>query len=48
MTRVSEVFAPIAANVGLYRNLYERVYLKMYERLLPLFKEIQDITGYPQ
>jgi len=23
------------------------VYLKMYDRLAPLYKEIQDITGYP-
>jgi hypothetical protein len=24
------------------------VYLRMYGRLLPLFREIQRITGYPQ
>jgi sugar (pentulose or hexulose) kinase len=48
MTRVRDVFEPIPANAALYRDLYERVYLKMYERLLPLFKEIQAVTGYPK
>jgi sugar (pentulose or hexulose) kinase len=48
MTRVRDVFEPIENNVGIYRELYERVYLKMYRRLLPLFKEIQRITGYPE
>jgi len=29
------------------RGLYERVYLKTYDRLLPLNREIQKIVGYP-
>ncbi len=48
MTRVGRVFEPIPKNAELYAKLYERVYLKMYDRLLPLFKEIQEITGYPE
>lgn len=48
MTRIRDVFEPIPAHVDLYRNLYERVYLKMYKQLLPLFEEIQKITGYPE
>lgn len=48
MTRVRDVFSPIPAHVELYRDLYERVYLKMYKQLLPLFAEIQRITGYPE
>jgi len=48
MTRVRDVFEPIENNVDTYQELYERVYLKMYGRLLPLFKEIQRITGYPE
>ncbi|MDI6857421.1 MAG: FGGY-family carbohydrate kinase [Dehalococcoidia bacterium] len=47
MTRVRDVFEPVGENVEIYRKLYERVYLKMYKRLLPLFREIQRITGYP-
>jgi len=48
MTRAGEVFDPIAENIKLYRELYDRVYTKIYKRLLPLFKDIQDITGYPE
>jgi hypothetical protein len=48
MTRVRDTFEPIKDNAGMYDNLYERVYLKMYKKLLPLFEEIQKITGYPE
>jgi sugar (pentulose or hexulose) kinase len=48
MTRVRDTFEPIASHVDIYRKLYERVYLKMYKQLLPLFQEIQRITGYPE
>jgi sugar (pentulose or hexulose) kinase len=48
MTRVARVFEPAPANVELYGKLYERVYLRMYRQLLPLYREIQEITGYPE
>jgi len=48
MTRAGKVFQPITENNKIYQELYQRVYRKMYERLLPLFKEIQEITGYPK
>ena len=48
MTRVGEVFQPNAENVEIYDRLYRRVYKKMYARLQPLYKEIRDITGYPE
>jgi sugar (pentulose or hexulose) kinase len=47
MTRISRTFEPNLENHKLYDDLYKRVYLKMYDRLAPLYKEIQDITGYP-
>jgi sugar (pentulose or hexulose) kinase len=47
MTRISNTFDPNPENQKLYDELYNRVYLKMYDRLAPLYKEIQDITGYP-
>lgn len=48
MTRVERVFEPIKAHADLYDQLYNRVYKHMYERLAPLYGEIQAITGYPK
>jgi sugar (pentulose or hexulose) kinase len=47
MTRKGQTFEPIAENHRVYDELYQRVYLKMYKRLKPLYEEIRDITGYP-
>ncbi len=47
MTRVGDTFEPIPANVRIYRDLFEEVYLKMYGRLRPLYGRIRSITGYP-
>ncbi|MCB0035301.1 MAG: carbohydrate kinase, partial [Anaerolineales bacterium] len=47
MTRTGDVFEPQWQTHRLYNDLYERVYLKMYERLKGLYEEIRDITGYP-
>ncbi len=47
MTRVSEVFQPIAAHRDLYAELYQRVYRRLYGRLKPIFNEIRAIIGYP-
>ncbi|TFW16390.1 FGGY-family carbohydrate kinase [Duganella callida] len=48
MTRPGRVFQPIAANRQLYDRLYRRVYLKMYQQLQPLYRQIADVTGYPE
>jgi ribulose kinase len=47
MSRVERTFTPNPKNEAIYRALYRRVYLGMYERLLPLHEAIGDITGYP-
>jgi sugar (pentulose or hexulose) kinase len=47
MTGIGDTFAPIPKNRDIYKALYERVYLKLYDRLKPLYDEIRDITGYP-
>ncbi|GAB5453244.1 MAG: FGGY-family carbohydrate kinase [Halioglobus sp.] len=47
MTHEGDRFAPVVANVRLYDNLYREVYLKMYDRLHPMYKSIREITGYP-
>lgn len=48
MTRPGRVFQPVEANRKIYEQLYQRVYLKMYKRLQPMYEEIADITGYPE
>ncbi len=47
MTRVTDVFEPIPANRDIYAELFERVYLKIYDRLKPIYNEIRAITNYP-
>ncbi len=48
MTRTGEEFLPDAKNVEIYSQLYEKVYSPMYKHLQPLYREIRNITGYPQ
>jgi sugar (pentulose or hexulose) kinase len=48
MTRIGRVFEPQPLNQKTYDALYHRVYRQMYPRLQPLYREIQDITGYPK
>lgn len=47
MTRVTDTFEPKPENHRLYDQLYKEVYLKMYDRLKPLYSAIARITGYP-
>ena len=44
MTRIGRVFEPNPQHRQIYDELYTRVYCQMYERLLPLYREIQQIT----
>jgi len=48
MTRVGRVFTPEPAHAHTYEQLYRRVYCRMYQRLQPLYRVIQELTGYPQ
>jgi sugar (pentulose or hexulose) kinase len=47
MTRIQKVFEPDPKNHEIYDELYNLVYLKLYNRLKPLYEKIRDITGYP-
>lgn len=47
MSRSGDSFDPSPETQAIYRGLYELVYLRAYERLLPLYREIAEITGYP-
>jgi len=48
MTSVKDVFEPIKENCRIYKDLYENVYTKISKKLMPLYKEIQTITKYPE
>jgi sugar (pentulose or hexulose) kinase len=48
MTRMGDIFFPEPAVRDIYKELYEKVYLKIYKSLMPLYKEIKDITNYPK
>jgi len=41
-------FEPDPQAVEIYEQLYDRVYLRMYNALAPLYAEIREITGYPE
>jgi sugar (pentulose or hexulose) kinase len=47
MTREGDRFTPIEEHVAVYDRLYKDVYLKMYDKLSPLYGAIREITGYP-
>ncbi len=48
MVHYSTEFRPNPDNVEIYAKLYGRVYRRLYHSLRPLYREIQDITGYPE
>ena len=47
MTRVGEVYEPAGESARVYQELFEKVYLRMYAKLQPLYDDIRSITGYP-
>jgi sugar (pentulose or hexulose) kinase len=47
MCHIGKRFEPNKTTHQIYSRLYQEVYLKMYSRLQPLYRKIQDITGYP-
>ena len=47
MVHLGDRFEPSPATSRMYDDLYGSVYLRMYERLQPLYREIRRITGYP-
>jgi sugar (pentulose or hexulose) kinase len=47
MVQVRDRFEPDPRANRLYEDLYRSVYLPMYGRLRPLYREIRRITGYP-
>ena len=48
MVNYADTFMPNKANAKLYNDLYKDVYLKMFDKLEPLYKRIREITSYPE
>ncbi len=48
MVHYDKEFRPNPENVDIYEKLYKQVYQKVYKSLRPLYRNIQDITGYPE
>ncbi len=48
MVRYSDTFQPNKDNAVIYDKLYNKVYKNIYPKLQGLYKEIQDITKYPE
>jgi sugar (pentulose or hexulose) kinase len=48
MIKIKRIFEPDPENVKIYKELYLRVYRRMYKALEPLYSQIQQITGYPK
>lgn len=48
MVHYDTEFKPAPGNVEIYSKLYKQVYQKVYKSLRPLYRNIQDITGYPE
>ena len=47
MVRAGDQFDPTPAATRLYEDIYRSVYLPMYGRLRPLYRELRRITGEP-
>ena len=48
MTRPGQAFHPEPQHARTYEQLYRKVYRRMYRRLQPLYRDIREITGYPE
>jgi len=48
MVQIKKTFEPDQENVKIYKELYSRVYAKMYKALEPLYSQIREIAGYPK
>ena len=47
MVHYTSIFKPDEKNTEIYDKLYRKVYTKIYRKLEGLYKEIKEITNYP-
>jgi sugar (pentulose or hexulose) kinase len=48
MVTYQQTFTPDPRHVDLYNKIFHRVYKRLYKSLYPLYREIREITGYPE
>ena len=48
MVQYQTTFTPNPERTRLYSKLYKRVYKKIFKRLSPIYRDIREITGYPE
>lgn len=48
MVRYGRTYTPRPAEVELYDRLYRRVFLRVFDRLKPLFEDVRAILNYPE
>ena len=47
MTRISKIYEPNPESSKIYKELFEKVYMKLYKKMRPLYKDTRRITNYP-
>ncbi len=47
MTSISKTYEPNPENSKVYHELFEKVYMKMYKKMKPLYEDIRSIINYP-
>jgi len=47
MTRISKTYEPNHENSKIYKELFEKVYMKLYKKMKPLYEDIREVTNYP-
>jgi sugar (pentulose or hexulose) kinase len=48
MIRYGKTYEPDPRNVYIYRELFEKVYTKMFKAMKGFYQDIRKITGYPE
>ena len=47
MTKISKTYEPNPENSKIYGDLFDKVYMRLYKKMKPLYKDIRKITNYP-
>ena len=48
MVHAGRTYHPDPARAALYDQLYRKVFLRLYDRLHPLYQDLRTILNYPE